>query len=337
MAKPSIVSFWCFINTGENNTRDHSIRKSPTDQVRNERSIEGAVEEQKFFWIEIEGMSEGSRIVAGSLPTYRGSPVLLYLSHSKGWEGPFKFIQFEGRTVVVQTIRGRNIFSSPCFKPFTKPDEHFLETTDIGEKDSLDNETVTNVENRNARSFASIHDMKLIGKGRKKPKDDIINNVKEFDQSKMNEIESLSKHGIFELVNVDYIIEGTHIVRSKIIETVKTVNSDVRYTSQLVPQTFGDRDEAAIATKAPTMQRFGQRLVLFIAASLENMTCHTRDFTQPYTQSTTSLQRKVFIRPPLEMCLSASKLLKVVKRNYGIPYSRLHWYLPFMEHHASKL
>lgn len=76
-----------------------------------------------------------------------------------------------------------------CVKLFTKPNEDLLKTTDIGEKYALGNKTGKIVENKIAKAFASIHDMELIGKGKTKSEDDIINNLKEFDQSRMEKIE----------------------------------------------------------------------------------------------------------------------------------------------------
>lgn len=67
------------------------------------------------------------------------------------------------------------------------------------------------------------------------------------------------------------------------------------------------------------------------------MSCHTRDITQAYTQSVTSLERDVYIRPPVELNLPKEKVLKVVKPLYGIPESGLHWYLTYMEHHTDRL
>lgn len=112
-----------------------------------------------------------------------------------------------------------------------------------------------------------------------KPQDDIINNVKEFDPSRMEEIEGLPKSGAFKLVNVEDITKGTGIFGSRFTDTVKNSNFGARYKGRLVAQNYGIRDAATIATKDPTMQRFSHRLLFSIAASLENMTCHIRDTT----------------------------------------------------------
>lgn len=41
-----------------------------------------------------------------------GSPVLVYITVPKIWEGPFKFISMEGETFTIQLSRGRKIFRS---------------------------------------------------------------------------------------------------------------------------------------------------------------------------------------------------------------------------------
>lgn len=62
-----------------------------------------------------------------------GLPVLVYLSNWKAWDGPFKFIQVEDETVVVQTSQGRTIFCSSCIKPLKRPKGEALEATVGGE------------------------------------------------------------------------------------------------------------------------------------------------------------------------------------------------------------
>lgn len=62
-----------------------------------------------------------------------------------------------------------------------------------------------------------------------------------------------------------------------------------------------------------------------------------RDITQVYNQSTTHLEREVYIRPPEGMHLPLDMIMKVVKSLYGIPESGLYWYLTYMEHHILAL
>lgn len=63
----------------------------------------------------------------------------------------------------------------------------------------------------------------------------------------------------------------------------------LRHKYRLVAQNYADKGAAAISTKAPTVQRFSQRLSLNIAASLPEMSTYTRDVTQAYIQSNTPL------------------------------------------------
>lgn len=49
-----------------------------------------------------------------------GSPVLVYRSTSKTWEGPVKIIQMDGETVLDQMGRGRKIFRSSSVKPIVR-------------------------------------------------------------------------------------------------------------------------------------------------------------------------------------------------------------------------
>lgn len=75
----------------------------------------------------------------------------------------------------------------------------------------------------------------------------------------------------------------------------------MRYEKLLVAEKYECLDGAKIATEAPAVQLFSQRLVVSIAASLEDMTRHTRHIPKSYERCTTSLERKVFNRPPIEM------------------------------------
>lgn len=99
---------------------------------------------------------------------------------------------------------------------------------------------------------------------------------------------------------------------------------------------YEDRDATMTAIRTLTVQRFSKRLVLSIAASLENMTCHTQHIIQAYTQSTNSLEHKVFIRLQTEMGLPASKVLKVVKLLRAIPGSGSHCYVTYREYYSNK-
>lgn len=51
-----------------------------------------------------------------SLPA--GSPVLVYKTASKTWEGPFPFENIDGEMIFVQLKKGGKLFRSNCIKPW---------------------------------------------------------------------------------------------------------------------------------------------------------------------------------------------------------------------------
>lgn len=69
----------------------------------------------------------------------------------------------------------------------------------------------------------------------------------------------------------------------------------------------------SIATKAPTLQRIRQRLILFVEFPFEHESIRTRDVTQTKIQYKTSLEMELLIGPPPEMELTSDKVLTVIK------------------------
>lgn len=70
---------------------------------------------------------------------------------------------------------------------------------------------------------------------------------------------------------------------------------------------------------------------------MNDMKSYTRDITQAYVQSRSTLKRDVEILAPAEIHLPSGQVLKVVKPLYGISESGLHWYLTYLEHHLDVL
>lgn len=71
------------------------------------------------------------------------------------------------------------------------------------------------------------------------------------------------------------------------------------------------RGSTHIATKAPTIKRSTQRLVMTLTESMNTMKKFTRDVTQVYVQSRSNLEREVYILPPKELGLAPKTVLKV--------------------------
>ena len=143
--------------------------------------------------------------------------------------------------------------------------------------------------------------------------------------------------GTFIPVKASTLEPNTRIFGSRFVDELKKVGDDLRKKSRLIAQNYADEGAATIPTKAPTVQRFSQRIALSIAASISHMNTYTRDITQAYIQSQTQLERDVYIKAPDELGLDEDYVLKVVKPLYGIPESGLHWYLTYLSHHLDTL
>ena len=64
-------------------------------------------------------------------------------------------------------------------------------------------------------------------------------------------------------------------------------------------QVYNDLNKDHVLTQSPTIQRVSQRLILCLAATLQDDTTKLflRDVTQAYVQSTSDLNRGFYIRP----------------------------------------
>ena len=100
---------------------------SPTQLVR-QQAIEDAkiaVEREQAkrrlsFALKHSGGPIGKEISEKLRDLPSGSPVLVYCTVTKRWEGPFLFISVQGETAVIQLPRGRKIFRTSCIKPWTE-------------------------------------------------------------------------------------------------------------------------------------------------------------------------------------------------------------------------
>lgn len=113
--------------------------------------------------------------------------------------------------------------------------------------------------------------------------------------------------------------EQALVFESRLVEQIKHEVACVRFKSRLVPQNYGDTSAGYIATKDPIVQRFTQRLMFSLAATLNCMNTYSRDATQAYIQWRTQLEPEVHIHQPEEMDTPSDHVLKVVKPLYSIP------------------
>jgi Reverse transcriptase (RNA-dependent DNA polymerase) len=126
------------------------------------------------------------------------------------------------------------------------------------------------------------------------------------------------------------------------VDEVKGKETTTPYEkSRLVIQAFNDEGKKTILTQSPTIQPVSQRIIAALAPSLKDqgITLYLRDITQAYVQSTTTLARVIFARPPKEMIyeLPPNSIFKVIRPLYGIPEAGTHWFGTYHKHHREKL
>lgn len=158
-----------------------------------------------------------------------------------------------------------------------------------------------------------------------------------FAKAREEKICSLIKNGTFHAVNISSVGKDNRIFGSKFVQRLKPVDDADWYKSQLDAQNNEDKQAANILKKAPTVERFEQRFILSLAATMGEASPHISNITQTCIQSATALDREIYIRSPKELNSPPDLKRKVVKPLYWIPASSLHWHLINWDHHISSL
>lgn len=197
-----------------------------------------------------------------------GFPVLVFVTATKSWQGPFSFIEIDDETVIQQLPGGRRIFRSTCVRSWTK--SGLSSTVSNVPTDETMQALVTNAHKMDTKTF--------------------------FPSSQRQELEGLIQNDTFKPIRKDDIANGTRIFVSRFIDALKKVVQDKQKKSCLVSQNYADHGATQLVTRAATVQRFSERLIASPATSLTDLTAITRDVTQSYIQSKTLLERNVYIR-----------------------------------------
>jgi len=152
-----------------------------------------------------------------------------------------------------------------------------------------------------------------------------------YRESRMEEIEGLQKLGCFEIVSEEQA-KGYRLYRPRFVDVTKP--SGVK-RSRLCVAACNDQ-EHGLFTAAPTIKRLSLRLLLAVTA-IKEFELHTRDVTKAFVMSRTPLRRPVYLKPPSEMQVEKSKVLKVIRPLYGMPESPIHWFKTYSDYHRDKL
>lgn len=103
-----------------------------------------------------------------------------------------------------------------------------------------------------------------------------------FAESRRYELEGLLKDGTFSPVAEIEVEVGTRIFGCRFIDELMKEGDRLKKKSRLVAHNYADDGATSIATKAPAVQLFSQRVALCIAVCLPSMKVYTRYITQAY-------------------------------------------------------
>lgn len=156
-----------------------------------------------------------------------------------------------------------------------------------------------------------------------------------FIDSRKKEITGLINEGVFKIVSKGDIPANTRIFGCRFVDEIKYKDDIPFEKSRLVVQAHHDDGKKEVLTQSPTIQRVSQRLIICIATVLPRPLA-VRDISQAYVQSTSKLNRTIYVRPPPGTDLG-DNLLQVIRPLYGIPEAGTHWFRTYHAHHTEKL
>src|SRR5579871_5780926 len=286
------------------------------------------------------------------------SPVLVWrkdTGQSGHWTGPYTLLSMEGETCKVQLPHGPTDFRSTVVKPYLVEPPADSQTNP--RTDLRDENIATNAEPLHEQPQESLQEQPQEPL-RKRPQRAhrlparfqqniadisvyLTDNLTPFTESRRKEIKRLLERGVFTIVNEADIPQDIRIFNSRFVDEIRNSGTNEAYEkSRLVVQAYDDQNKNMILTQSPTIQRVSQRIILAMAATLmntRNLALYSRDITQAYVQSLTTLNRDFFIRPPPELNLQPGSILRVLKPLYGIPEAGNHWFKTYHQYHTDNL
>ncbi|KAI0999169.1 hypothetical protein K3495_g9027 [Podosphaera aphanis] len=287
-----------------------------------------------------------------------GEEVLVYREPGK-WTGPYKVLATADNEITVDTVDGALKFRVTMVKPYYRhPDAITLEDV------SSNIPETTNDDSSLPFEYPVVEQPRRRGRARKirttylsdKERSDLELAMKlriegiittpgtPFEASDDKELKGLFETVVLKPIQFDERLHGsTRIFKSRMMREIKGKNTDAPYEkSRLVVQGYNDIDKFQILTQSPTIQRSSQRLLLALTPALRlrnNCILASRDITQAYPQSKTTLERQVFVHLPVELKdkFAEGTILHVIKPLYGISESGVHWFATYQTHHIENL
>lgn len=274
--------------------------------------------------------------------------------HIGKWTRPFKLLSIEGETCRVELSSGSTEFRSTVVKPYLSEDNSNLESNDHHDDPSnLPSESPATEDSISENPIAApiTPPAERPTRTRQRPvryqnMADISVLLQEnfntptalpFTDSRRKEIDGLLKKEVFKIISISEVPKDTRIFNSRFVDKIKNAGTATAFEkSRLVVQAYNNQGKEMVLTQSPTIQQMSQRLILALTANT-SYDLYLRDISQAYVQSTTSLNRKFYVRPPRELGLQEDSILQIIKPLYGVPEAGAHWFNTYHTHHTKKL
>ncbi len=149
--------------------------------------------------------------------------------------------------------------------------------------------------------------------------------ISTFTELRRKEINDLLKRQIFEIIIISEVLKNVRIFNFRFVDEIKHPDISQAYEKyRLMIQTYNDHEKTLMLTQAPIIQRMRQRIILVIAASMNDCHLYLKNITQTYSQSKSPLNRMFFIRSSLDLDLSDDAILRVIKSLYDVSEAKAH-------------
>ena len=188
--------------------------------------------------------------ITNQLDLHTGQPVLVFREKTKRWEGQYKFIGQDRKTVLVETPSGRQVeFPIVAVKPY--------------------------------QSGTLYKTIKEIAGHHRIPTDGYIGDVTivyhfvmvqnqkdpRFDEPKREETDRLLRRGAFKLVPCCSMPADANILRGRFVLIIKEPGTEVEmFKARFVIQGHEDPEKTSTVTEAPTILKHSIRLLIAFAA-----------------------------------------------------------------------
>jgi hypothetical protein len=284
------------------------------------------------------------------------SPVLVFRegkgNQSGAWKGPFKLLNIQGESAIIELPNEPTKFRSTSVKPYYQ-DDHADNNDELPPSSaeppigsSISPPIESSIESSIDPPVESTpeHTDPIVptgpvkrGRGRSRkflsPAANVIFNIISVDSSftafRQKEIADLLEKEVFLPINKRDVSSNIRIFNSRFVDEVKNPGTEKAFEkSRLMVQAFNDQNKTLVLTQSSIIQRVSQRLIICLAASLSQIDLYLRDITQAYVQSRSNLNRDFYVQSLSEliklMGISNNCILKVVKPLYDVPKADNH-------------